>query len=87
MVSGALPLLPVTKVGAGDKERAYVLRQNCVLKFMLGLVCCFSVISTALIYTRYEVHVQRRNAIDGARNHREEEHASHMRVMLSLIHI
>ena len=81
MPAGAAPLLPVTKIGAGDKERAYVLRQNCVLKFLLGCVCCFSVLSCVLLYTRYEVHVQRRYALAGAKNHREEEHASHMRVM------
>ena len=81
MPAGATPLLPVTKVGAGDKERAYVLRQNCVLKFLLGCVCCFSLLSTVLVYTRYEVSVQRRASIAGAKNHREEEHASHMRVM------
>ena len=34
MPTGA-PLLPVTKVGAGDKERAYVVRQNLMLKVML----------------------------------------------------
>ena len=42
----------MTKVGAGDKERAYVLRQNCVLKFMLSIICAFSVLSTVLVYTR-----------------------------------
>lgn len=80
MPTGA-PLLPVTKVGAGDKERAYVLRQNCFLKLVLGVLCIFMGLSTAIVYTRYEVHVQRRNSIEGAKEHREEEHASHMRVM------
>jgi len=37
MVSGALPLpsLTTTKVGPGDKERAYVVRQNVFLKALL----------------------------------------------------
>jgi hypothetical protein len=52
-----------------------------MLKFLLGAVILVSVITTALVFTRYEVHVQRRQSIEGARNHREEEHASHMRVM------
>ena len=81
MPSGASPLLPVTKVGPGDKERAYVVRQNCLLKFLLGAVIFVSGLSTMLVLTRYEVHVQRRHSIEGARSHREEEHASHMRVM------
>jgi len=80
-VAGATPLLPVTKVGPGDKEKAYVVRQNCMLKFLLLCVCFVSVFTTVLVYMRYEVHVQRRQAVEGAREHREEEHASHMRVM------
>jgi len=80
MPTGA-PLLPVTKVGAGDKEKAYVVRQNCMLKFLLICVCAVSAFSTVLVYTRYEVHLQRRQSIEGAKEHREEEHASHMRVM------
>ena len=80
MPTGA-PLLPVTKIGAGDKERAYVVRQNALLKFLLLCVCLVSGFSTALVYTRYEVHIQRRQSIEGAKSHREEEHASHMRVM------
>lgn len=76
-----LPLTTTTKVGAGDKERAYVVRQNTCLKALLGVICTLGVLSTVLLYTRYEVSVQRRVAIQGAKNHREEEHASHMRVM------
>lgn len=76
-------MLPVTvtKTGPGDKEKAYVVRQNCMLKFALFCVCAVSTFSTVLVYTRYEVHLQRRQSIEGAKSHREEEHASHMRVM------
>ena len=83
MRSSALKeVLPTTtKIGAGDKERAYVVRQNVCLKILLGIICLMGMLSTVLLYTRYEVHVQRRVAIQGAKNHREEEHASHMRVM------
>ena len=40
-------VLPVTKVGPGEKERAYVVRQNLCLKIFLGVVflliaCCTS---------------------------------------------
>lgn len=81
MVSGALPLLPTTKVGAGDKERAYVIRQNVVLKALLIAASVLLGVSTLLCCTVYEVHVQRRVRVDDAREHREEEHTSHMRVM------
>ena len=48
MVSGALPLLPTTKVGAGDKERAYVIRQNVVLKALLIAASVLLGVSTLL---------------------------------------
>lgn len=76
-----LPLTTTTKVGAGDKERAYVVRQNTCLKALLAVICTLGSLSTVLVYMRYEVSVQRRISIQGAKNHREEEHASHMRVM------
>jgi len=81
MVSGALPLLPVTKVGPGDKERAYVVRQNVVMKTLLVAFSVVSGLGTLLCCTVYEVHVQKRTSIAGAKEHREEEHSSHMRVM------
>lgn len=83
MPTGAPPLLPIstTKVGAGDKERAYVIRQNCVLKLLLGIVVMVVALGGALCTTRYEVHVQRRNSLHHAREHREEEHTSHMHIM------
>ena len=74
-------VLPVTKVGPGEKERAYVVRQNLCLKIFLGVVILISILGTALIFLRYEVTLQRRHVIAGARTHREEEHESHMRVM------
>eukprot|EP00316_Scyphosphaera_apsteinii_P021070 CAMPEP_0119312598 /NCGR_PEP_ID=MMETSP1333-20130426/26903_1 /TAXON_ID=418940 /ORGANISM="Scyphosphaera apsteinii, Strain RCC1455" /LENGTH=370 /DNA_ID=CAMNT_0007317247 /DNA_START=84 /DNA_END=1196 /DNA_ORIENTATION=- len=83
MVNGALPLLPVatTKVGPGDKERAYVVRQNVVLKTLLIAFSVVSGLGVTLCCTVYEVHVQRRTSLDDAREHREEEHTSHMRIM------
>jgi len=75
------PLLPVTKVGPGDKQKAYVVRQNVCLKMMLGVVVLVGTLSTGLLLSTYEVHLQRRHSLQGAKTHREEEHASHMRVM------
>ena len=80
MRNSVLPIA-TTKVGPGEKERAYVVRQNAMLKFLLGMVILVTTISTALVCTRYEVSVQRRQGLSGAKAHREEEHASHMRVM------
>lgn len=81
MVSGALPLLPTTKTGPGDKERAYVVRQNLMLKTLLIAASILIGLGTLLCCTVYEVHLQRRVRVDDAREHREEEHTSHMRVM------
>ena len=82
MPTGA-PLLPLTttKVGPGEKERAYVIRQNIVLKTLLGTIVLIGSLGILVCSTTYEVHVQRRNSLVYALEHREEEHASHMRIM------
>jgi len=76
-------LLPIhtTKIGAGDKERAYVVRQNIFLKVLLAVVVTIVGLAGTLCCTTYEIHVQRRDSLQGARDHREEEHNSHMRIM------
>ena len=48
-----LPLTTTTKVGAGDKERAYVVRQNTCLKALLAVICTLGTLSTVLVYMRY----------------------------------
>ena len=80
MPSGAL-LLPMTKVGAGDKERAYVVRQNILLKTILAVLAALVLLGTTLCCTIYKVDLQRRTSLKDAREHREEEHNSHMRIM------
>ncbi|KAL3893226.1 MAG: hypothetical protein SGPRY_014376 [Prymnesium sp.] len=82
MPTGA-PLLPLTttKVGAGEKERAYVIKQNIVLKTLLGTIVLIGSLGILVCSTTYEVHLQRRNSLVYALEHREEEHASHMRIM------
>jgi hypothetical protein len=52
---------------------------HAVLKVLLLCVCFVSAFTTVLVYMRYEVHLQPRQSLEGAREHREEEHASHMR--------
>jgi hypothetical protein len=76
-------LLPIhsTKTGAGDKERAYVVRQNFFLKIVLVAVATIVGLAVTLCCTTYEIHVQRRDSLHDAREHREEEHTSHMKVM------
>ena len=73
-------LLPIhtTKVGAGDKERAYVVRQNLFLKVVLAVVVTILGFAGALCCTTYEIHVQRRDSLQDARDHRDEDHKSHM---------
>jgi len=56
-------------------------RQNLVLKTLLITFSMVSGLCGLLCCTVYEVHVQRRTSLDDAKEHREEEHTSHMRVM------
>ena len=76
-----VPLLPVTKTGAGDKQKAYIVRQNLCLKISLALLIVVGTLTTALLLTTFEVRVQRRASLHEAREHRVEEHTSHMRVL------
>ena len=83
MVSGALPLpsMQTTKVGPGDKQRAYIVRQNVMLKALLAIAVTICVMGMMLCCTYLEVRVQRRATLHEATEHREEEHTSHMRIM------
>jgi len=76
-------LLPIhsTKTGAGDKERAYVMRQNVFLKGVLITLVLLATLLGTLTYTTYEVHVAKRGAIETATAHRAEEHGSHLRAL------
>ena len=76
-------LLPLTttKIGPGDKERAYVVRQNLVLKTLLGTAVLILSLAGLLCSTTYEIQIQKRHSLVHALEHREEEHASHMRVL------
>ena len=42
-------LLPLTKVGAGDKERAYVVRQNIFLKVVLVVLVTIVVLVEVML--------------------------------------
>ena len=76
-------LLPIhtTKIGPGDKERAYVVRQNLFLKVLLAVVVTIVGLAGTLCCTTYAIHVERRDSLQGARDHREEEHTSHMHLV------
>ena len=65
-------LLPMTKVGANDKERAYVMRQNVALKIVLFVVAIITGLGVTLCCTTYEIRVQRRDSLQDARDHRED---------------
>ena len=65
----------MTKVGAGDKERAYVVRQNIFLKTIVAVMAALVLLGTTLCCTIYKVDLQRRTSLKDAREHREEEAA------------
>lgn len=73
--------LKSTKGGAGEKERAYIIRQNWVLKTLLLLVVVFSVGTTVLFSTVLQVSVTRREAMRAEKVHHQLEHKAQVRLM------
>jgi len=70
-----------TKAGSGDKERAYIIRQNWALKTMLLLIVFFSIGMMVLFSTVLEVTVTRREAMKSEKIHHELEHKAQVRLM------
>jgi len=75
-----LPLATTTKVGPGEKTKAYVVRQNTCLKILLFAFVGLVIILIVLMSTLYDVHVERRSKAHDAGHHRREEHALRMQV-------
>lgn len=69
-----------TKIGPGDKTKAYVVRQNVCLKIMLFSFAAMVAMLIVLSSTLYEVHIERRTSARNAGVHRREEHALRMQV-------
>jgi len=72
--------LQTTKVGPGDKTKAYVVRQNTCLKILLFTFSFLVLILIILSSTLYDVHVERRSKAHDAGHHRREEHALRMQM-------
>jgi len=69
-----------TKIGPGDKTKAYVVRQNVCLKILLFSFTFAIAMVIVLSTTLYEVHIERRTSARNAGVHRREEHALRMQV-------
>mmetsp|Transcript_6515 Transcript_6515/g.19313 ORF Transcript_6515/g.19313 Transcript_6515/m.19313 type:complete len:371 (+) Transcript_6515:60-1172(+) len=69
-----------TKVGHGDKTKAYVVRQNTCLKILLfSFTFCVAML-IVLSSTLYDVHIERRSKAHREGQHRREEHDLRMQV-------
>jgi len=69
--------LATTKTGSGEKEKAYVVKQNSVLKGVLCLVLIGVCGLIILFSTVLELKVARRGLIISEAHHRKEEHHDH----------
>jgi ATP synthase F1 complex assembly factor 2 len=69
--------LAATKSGSGEKERAYIVRQNSVLKGLLAVVILVCVASMVAFTTIYELSIARRGLIKSEAFHHKKEHHDH----------
>ena len=53
----------VTKMGSGEKDPAYVIKQNLFMKITLGVVGVLLVLTVVLCFSVLEVKVQRRSSV------------------------
>mmetsp|Transcript_26062 Transcript_26062/g.66195 ORF Transcript_26062/g.66195 Transcript_26062/m.66195 type:complete len:391 (+) Transcript_26062:187-1359(+) len=75
-----LPFTTQTKVGPGDKSKAYVIRQNTCLRFLLFTLVGLCLMLMVLASTMYDVHVERRSKAWQSGVHRREERSLRLQV-------
>mmetsp|Transcript_20311 Transcript_20311/g.36139 ORF Transcript_20311/g.36139 Transcript_20311/m.36139 type:complete len:434 (-) Transcript_20311:54-1355(-) len=73
--------MQATKGGSGDKERAYIVRQNWVLKTVVLLIVIFVIGIVVLFSTVLKVSVTRRDAIKAEKMHHQLEHMAQVKLM------
>jgi hypothetical protein len=73
--------LKATKSGSGDKERAYVVRQNWLLKTFLALLVLFGLGVVVVFSTVLKVSVTRREAIKAESMHHQLEHQAQVKLI------
>merc|ERR1711871_816328 len=66
-----------TKVGGGDKERAYIVKQNAMLKVGLTVFFVLAIFGSVLCFTVLDVKVQRRGTVMARLHMRQEQHRGH----------
>lgn len=69
--------LSTTKTGSGDKERAYVVKQNSLLKALLFCVLLAAVVLTVAFSTVLELRVTKRDWIKSEAVHHKRGHLDH----------
>ena len=73
--------LKATKSGSGDKERAYVVRQNWLLKTCIALLVLFGLGAVVVFSTVLKVSVTRREAIKAESMHHQLEHQAQVKLI------
>mmetsp|Transcript_23679 Transcript_23679/g.37801 ORF Transcript_23679/g.37801 Transcript_23679/m.37801 type:complete len:415 (+) Transcript_23679:381-1625(+) len=73
--------LKATKGGSGDKERAYIVRQNWVMKTVLLLIIIFAAGLIVLFSTVLKVSVSRRAQMQAEMLHHKIEHQAQVRLV------
>mmetsp|Transcript_2447 Transcript_2447/g.5606 ORF Transcript_2447/g.5606 Transcript_2447/m.5606 type:complete len:421 (-) Transcript_2447:200-1462(-) len=70
-----------TKSGSGDKEKAYIIRQNWALKTVLLILVVFGIGIVILFNTVLQVNISRREAMKAEKVHHQLEHQAQVRLM------
>lgn len=70
-----------TKVGGGDKERAYIIKQNQFLRIGLVVAAVLVILASILCFTVLDVKVQRRSTVFSKLAQRRMEHREHVELI------
>ena len=73
--------LAATKAGSGEKERAYVVKQNSVLKGLLCVVVLAVLVLLVVFSTVLELKIARRGLIISEAVHHKKEHHDHEEII------
>jgi hypothetical protein len=69
--------LSATKAGSGEKEKAYIVRENSILRGILCLIVLGGISIVVLFSTYYELHVAKRGLVLSEVIHHRREHQGH----------
>lgn len=74
-----------TKTGSGDKDVAYIVRQNCFLRIFFYLVVFGTVCAVFIFSTKLRIEIIERDVIDEEIKHRKSEHGVQLKLVSALL--